>query len=271
MAKKKPQWEDDEPKADEAVAETIPVVDETIPATGPVAEPADDAKAEKLTEWNTPEALALYDAETQQRVTDQSHVVGEAESEYENKKLAASDAKKLLEAEEKRLRTLINERSARRGKAPEPTLFPEGAGGLFPEMSDCWPPANLWEEFPLERLTEFGLSESIIGKLAAGEMKKGKEGIGPVTTMGSMSRYTAPSASGWVRQLTDIKGIGDEAADKYRDAETKFWTAWNGGLGIKFAEERGLTKPEPVKDAADESEAAAGNDQPEPATADVAA
>ncbi len=202
------------------------------------------------TEWNTPDALAKYDFETQQRVTTQADEVGDAERDYESAKTAASDAKKELETMEKRLRLLIRERADRRGKKPvgeEPNLF-AGATG------EPMPADDHWRLFPIERLHDYGLPKTIIEKLATGEMKKGADGIGPITTMGAMSRYSEPSASGWTRQLTDLKGIGAEAAEKWRDASDKFWEAWKTGLADKFAEEQGLTRVEPAKEVATEPE-----------------
>ncbi len=220
---------------------------ETIPAESTPAEPAAETKPK--IDWASPEQLAIYDCETQMRVKMQADKVSATESQYEHYKACASEWKKDLEADEKALRTLIKDRSERRGKPPmyeQKDLFNEAA------PSNEWPPSNLWEKFPIERLIEFGLTQGDVDKFKAGECKKGIEGVGPIDTMGAMSRFTAPSDSGWTRKLTDIKGIGEATVDRYQEASDKFWEAWrNQGVAEAFAEEMGLKKPEPAAEAED--------------------
>ena len=218
--------------------------------------PADkSAKKAKVPDYKSPAALARYDFETQRMTREVVETVQEAENEYLSLKEQASDAKKTLEAKEIELLKLIEDRGENRGKPPKPNLFQKADNAATDKAmkdanaaaidGDAWPPEDLWQQFPLARMTEFGLTASDVEKLAAGTMKKGIEGIGPIDTMGAMSRYTKPSANGWARKLTDIQGVGQATLDRWSEAETKFWAAWKDGLGEKFATEQGLTKPEP--------------------------
>jgi hypothetical protein len=236
----------------------------TATKTKPKAKAKKPAKAE---DFKSPAALARYDFETQKLTRELSGGVREAENAWLTLKEKASDAKKTLEAKEIELRKLIDDRGEQRGKPPKPNLFQKhddaakdaamkAENAKLAESPDWWP-TDLWEKFPIERFTEYGLTRGDVDKIKDGTMKQG-EGIGPIETMGAMSNFTRPAANGWARKLTDLKGIGQATLDRYSEAETKFWAAWNGGLAEKFAIEQGLVKPEPAKEAADEP-------KPEPA------
>jgi hypothetical protein len=213
-------------------------------------------KAGKVPDYASPPALARYDFETQKLTREKVTQVKASESAYLSLKERASDAKKTLEADEIALRKLIDDRGEQRGKPPKPNLFRKAedaekdaamkAENTKAAESPNWWPADLWEKFPIARLVEFGVTKADAEKIEAGDMKKG-DGIGPIATMGAMSAFTRPAGNGWARKLTDLKGVGPATVDRYSEAETKFWAAWDGGLAEKFAIEQGLVKPEPAK------------------------
>ena len=115
---------------------------------------------------------------------------------------------------------------------------------LLAKIGDTEPatvPEDLWKAYPIDRWARFGLAPKDIEKMAAGEIKK-ETGRSPITTVGDLSNFTAPSASGWTRKLADIKGVGPGGADRISDAETRFWAWWNDGGQEEFARERGLIR-----------------------------
>jgi hypothetical protein len=100
-------------------------------------------------------------------------------------------------------------------------------------------PDDLWREHPISRWEKFGLKPKDVDSLAAGELKK-EDARFPIMTVGDLSRFSAPSGSGWTRKLTDIKGIGPGGAERIHNAETAFWAWWQAGGDATFAAERGL-------------------------------
>lgn len=69
---------------------------------------------------------------------------------------------------------------------------------------------------------------------------KREDGQHPIKTVGDLSKFSEPSASGWTRKLADLKGVGPGGADRIGEAETKFWKWWADGGATEFATERGL-------------------------------
>ena len=115
--------------------------------------------------------------------------------------------------------------------------------------------AELWREFPMTGMKEFGLTDGDVTKLAEGVVKRTGETF-PIRTFGDLNRFVTPNAAmpDFVRGYGDIKGIGQAGVDRISEAETKFWAAWNNGLKEQFAKERGLTgatnaEAEPVAEA----------------------
>lgn len=100
-------------------------------------------------------------------------------------------------------------------------------------------PDDLWRSYPIERWTRYGITAKDLEKLGAGEVKKTGERF-PIATVGDLSNFSKPSASGWVNGYADIKGIGSGGADRISDAEAQFWSAWANGLDVEYARERGL-------------------------------
>jgi hypothetical protein len=100
---------------------------------------------------------------------------------------------------------------------------------------------ELWRQFPIERWTRFGITAKDVEKLAAGEVKR-ETGRTPVNTVGDLSDFTKPSASGYSRGYADFKGLGKAGADRLSAAEELFWQWWRGGGEVEFAQERGLIR-----------------------------
>lgn len=221
------------------------------------------AKPKKAPDYTSPAALQRYDFETQKEATKLEKETGEAKSVWLVAKERASEAKTNYEADLEALRKYVRDRAERRGKAPKPNLFQEHneaakeaemradnaavASKAITTDPAVWPPEDLWKQFPIDRLTTFGLTAKDIEHIQAGEVKKGS-GIGPLLTMGSLSQFTAAiPGTTYTRGYIDLKGIGQAGVDRISNAETAFWTAWRNGVGAKFALEQGLVKPEPPK------------------------
>jgi hypothetical protein len=187
----------------------------------------------------SPAALAAYDAATAKLVADFEGLVSELEATWEEKHADASLAKKAFEAERDKMRSLIRARRDDRGRKPEPTLFDQPVGD--PAAPD--PLADLWQQYPLEfaRWEKFGLTEKDCEKLNSGETKN--HGTHPMMTMGDVTRFITPDPKNpaYARTLKDVKGFGDKGMERWTEAETKFWQAWNNGEKEKFAAEKGVT------------------------------
>jgi hypothetical protein len=90
---------------------------------------------------------------------------------------------------------------------------------------------QLWQMFPLARWAGLGATEGDVAKLADGRFKS--SGIArPIETVGDLAAFSQDG-----NQLTDLKGLGAEAADRLSEAETRFWKAWQDGLRDSFAAE----------------------------------
>lgn len=296
---------------------------------------ADRAKAADKPAVPTAEELAEYDRETIRLVIEQEQVCQDADAYHEDLKASASMAKKRAEAEADRLRALIRERRANRGKPPEPSLLdviprakwrglpladlrarlsPELSGKLalcgcrtigdLSEALGSFDPAagppfgldlgevftlksqidemisadaderagaegpavdpELWRQFPIERWTRFGIAAKDVEKLAAGEVKR-ETGRTPVVTVGDLSDFTKPTATGYSRGYADFKGLGRAGADRLSEAETRFWQYWSAGGEVEFAQERGLIRGDATSAgrASGAAPAAAGGAEPE--------
>lgn len=111
------------------------------------------------------------------------------------------------------------------------------------------PADELWRQFPVAGLTEFGLSESDVKKLHTCTVKRTGEAF-PIRTMGDLNRFVQPNPAmpEFTRGYQDVKGLGPAGVDRVSEAETKFWSAWNAGLKEKFAQEQGHGVQEPAAD-----------------------
>jgi hypothetical protein len=187
--------------------------------------------------------LDAYDRETARLVGEAEDELGELEATWEERHGEAAVAKKAFENHRDKLRSLIRERKANRGKRPEKTLFDRPAeddaatadapseGRLF-ELSQLYPlDFAHWEDL--------GLTAKDVEKLNEGVTKH--HGTIPLRTLGDVNRYTKPNANdGYERRLTDIKGFGPGAFERWEAANLKFWERWPNGLAVKFAAEIGF-------------------------------
>ena len=290
----------------------------------------------------SPEALALYDAETVRLITEQEQIVAEKLLHHKDLQKRAKDAKDIWEEETLALHAMIRSRAENRGRKPQATLFDalnhqaeaaieadgwralplssahltvaqiqaceaqeiETLGDLSEWLQDDgdrdmkdeleaaikrWEkqqqqaaqvveskalPATadaleeLWREFPLDRWTEFGLTDADVRKLAEGTVKRDNSTF-PLRTVGDLNRFTTPpdGLPTFNRGYGDIKGIGAAGVDRISEAETRFWAAWNAGLKERFAQERGLT----VEATSDGNATAAGPGSEVPGDGDAEA
>jgi hypothetical protein len=209
----------------------------------------------------TTEELVEYDQETWRLISDlEGDLVAAEESEAAAK---ASYTSKKHAAEELRieLRGLVRDRKASRGKPPEKNLFSEveknkAAAGAVPE--------DLWRQFPIDRLVQFGLEDGDVKKLQAGDVKGGS--AHPIATVGDLSDFITPDKNNpsFTRNLVDLKGVGAKAAERISDADVAFWKFWRDGGDVAFAREKGVLPAAEETTAEAPAEAA-----PEP-TAEVA-
>lgn len=243
--------------------------------------PTAKAKAAPVPDYATPEALRLYDFDTQKRATEFERQIATSKGQWDRAKALATEAKKTYEADVIELRTWIRERHEKRGKPPAAHLFKtaedkEKAGELKATDAKAgavaaatgWYPEDLWRAFPIKGLMKFGLTAADVEKIEAGEVKKGN-GIGPIRTMGDLSKFTEPIGA-YSRNYGDLKGIGNAGVERLHEAEAKFWTAWKNGLAETFAVEKGHKRPEPTDGnagAAGDGDQDSGGGDPKPGKA----
>jgi len=286
--------------AHEPVAEAAPVpAPEPQPALSPIKPTATHSK------WDSPEALAAYDAETVLLVNDKNSTVSELEAQWEELHGEASVAKKEFEKAAEELRVLIRDRQANRGKPRQLGLFDGvntseptqtanrvdagNATDVVTEAKPVDPRADLWMKYPItiERWKRFGLTAKDVEKLNSGETKN--HGTHPIVVLGDVSNFITPNPANpsYARTLKDVKGFGDAAYDRWCEAETQFWAWYGRGGDSEFAIEMGVTgetakgTPEPDRipsepDASSEPTPApepepAGQPEPDQADADGAA
>lgn len=195
----------------------------------------------------SPEALAEYDQETARLVAEAEAEVTELENVWEDKHGEAALAKKEFENHRDKMRSLIRERTANRGKRD---LFTGVKGGI-PVGETAAAPAveesqsnRLMLEYPLEfrRWERYGVTEKMIEIMNGGVTKE--HGTHPLFVYGDIARFCVTS-TGFERRLTDLKGFGPKLFDKWQEAEAKFWQDWPN-LVEQFAAEKGVSlDPEP--------------------------
>lgn len=206
--------------------------------TAPTTEPATETPPSELAA-NSPESLAIYDAETVLTVSAQAQAVARLDEIWQDAHAEAAIAKKEFEKGTTQLRNLIGEREYQRGKPKQPTLF-DGTT----VMTGSTPPdaaAELWTRYPITfaRWEQFGLTEKDVERLNSGETKS--HGTHPVVKFGDVMRFVSPDPANpaYARSLKDFKGLGDKGYDRWQDAETAFWKYWNAGGDAAFALETG--------------------------------
>lgn len=190
--------------------------------------------------------LADYDQATVELICDLQVKVDEQLADYEGKNTEAREAKKKHEASVEQLQELIRERRTNRGKPVQRTLFdliPATPPPVEGVQANATPDklADLWREYPMERMTRFGMTETDIQKLADGQRKGGFDPF-PLRTMGQMADYSANAhgTPGHENRIADFKGVGPGAGCRIEDAGVKFWAWWNAGGMQEYATERGL-------------------------------
>ena len=209
----------------------------------------------KPTAWDSPEALAAYDAETVRLVNEKNAEVAAYEAEWDDYHSQAALAKKQFENAGDELRALIRSRAEDRGKAPQKTLFDDvsdnvgsdsGVSAKSTQTTQTDARADLWQQYPItfDRWKRFGLTEKDVEKLNSGETKN--HGTHPIRVLGDVTRFITPDPSNpsYARTLKDFKGMGDAGYDRWCEAETQFWAWWQRGGDAEFAIEMGVTSNE---------------------------
>ncbi|WP_157369792.1 hypothetical protein [Zavarzinella formosa] len=203
--------------------------------------------------WREHSIIDHWHVETARVVSDMEEVVSEAESEYEEAKDAAKKAKENLEDKERELRQLIRWRRENFGKPQQGELFhakpadPHASEGLTDSPDTDLPPSEwkpattpktssdehglmpkepedeTWKKVPLSSLS---LKPGLLKKLES-PIHKDRGPISPITTLGELTAYQEKTQSGYVHLLTDIKGIGEKAADEISEAAMQFFAERN--------------------------------------------
>lgn len=75
---------------------------------------------------------------------------------------------------------------------------------------------NSWREVPLGDVLA-GLGPKVLASFHEANL----------VTMGDLSAYMEPSATGFAKKLTDLAGIGNAKAEKIEKALEDFWVRWN--------------------------------------------
>lgn len=153
--------------------------------------------------------------------------VEKARVKVEDAKTALKAAKGVLELEEKGLRGLLHDASTGQRRLP---------------LKDGEAPGTAHDGWRTYSVVDLGLGNLITSKLT-------DSGI---NTLGELSDFTAPNASGYCKRYTDITGIGEGGSEKITEAFDLFWSDHpefcQGG-----AEDAGETEDaEPVEDPAEE-------------------
>lgn len=105
-------------------------------AEPPRVPPVATAAAPLPDDPSAPEALALYDAETVRGINDRTHECDAAESEHEEAKKLAKEAKDAFDAANERLKKYARDREANRGKRV--TVQPDLPFGDGQTEADGW-------------------------------------------------------------------------------------------------------------------------------------
>ncbi len=244
------------------------------PTEPPAAEEPKKRKAKKdVPDHLKPESLAAYDHDTVKLVNEQDKEIDELHASYTASKEETKERKMAWEAKRDTLQRVIKERKANRGKPVQKTLLDHAAPvAEEPGPADTIAAApvqvpsaldELWREYPLARLTAYGMTEKDVEILASGE-RKGGLGTILVRTMGELANYSAGDG-GVPRHISDFKGLGASGATRIDAAIENFWGWWNGGGLAEFAAERGIPSAvDPNQPGAGSGTAGAGGEGNEP-------
>lgn len=167
----------------------------------------------------------------------------------------AADLKKRFEAARSEYEDAIDTRKKYRGQKPpgvqltfddvkpaaEPTASTPAAAGNAPG----WFPDDLWKKYPIARFVDLGLTQRDVEILHEGEIKDGGGKRNPIVHYGDVAAFTSPKGSGFSHKLTDLKGFGPQAYERFENAQSKFWAEWPGELSERFAKELGYFPDKP--------------------------
>lgn len=192
--------------------------------------------AEKPAEvrYDTPEALAAYDAATVAEGERLYQQVQDARAALSAAKERTKDLKQMYEAARIAHESHTPDRQKYRGqKPPSAHLADQFGSGAKNE---------LWRLFPIGRWTHYGALPGDIKKLAEGKIK-GTSKAHPIITVGDLHDFTQPWKSDPSRNYVyeDIVGLGDAGGERLREANKNFFAEWeNNGLKEDFAREMGV-------------------------------
>lgn len=229
------------PEVSEELPEEMPAHEVGGSAAKPEL-PADEplVRLDPANAYDSPEALAKWDAESCVLIAEAEEEVRQLESDWLQVHAEASSCKKQYEAAVESLRALIRTRQTQRGKPQQQTLFDNSDK---PQPVEHHPTDDAWKSVPLESLS---LPKGLLEKLKEADHKdRGR--LAPIATLGELAHYQEPEAgSGYCKRLTDLKGIGEGAAEKIAAACEQYWAE----QALKPQEE-----PEkPVPEATEENE-----------------
>lgn len=223
------------------------------------------AKPKAEPRYDTPEAMAKFDRETFEQLLARKQQLDADRNAYLTAKERAADLKKMYEAARIEYEDAIDERKKWRGQKPPGVQLTfadvkpepgEATGPAEPtiltpkDVTDApgWYPEDLWKKYPLTRFVELGLTQRDVEILHEGELKGGGGERHPLVHYGDIGVFTKAKGSGFAHKMTDIKGFGDAAFNRFEDAQNKFWAAWPGELGERFAKEMGYFPDKPLKE-----------------------
>jgi hypothetical protein len=241
------------------VCESLDKLGEGVPGYAPFASGRPIADEPVIVEAAKPEAAVaddlLFKAKSFDQVAELNREVRRLQADWERKHTTASIAKKEYEKESAKLSALIAERV---DELTAPSLFPVGgeADSGIPENRNEDRLAELQMKYPLtaDKWTKYGLTEKDVEKLAAGETRH--HGVHPLYTYGDVGRFVKDPQTGFERRLTDIKGLGEAAYNRWLDAELKFQQDWPT-IAAAFAAEIGFDLG--TQEPADASQPGAGS------------
>lgn len=212
-------------------------------------------------DYDSPEALAKYDAASHQLLTQARESVEAAQRDYLASKQTTADAKKTMEAAQIDFQKIQADRNRYRGKQPpakqltfddmpatNEEAIQRGKSGKSPAVLSAgnWFPDDLVFKYPIAQWVTYGLHAKDVEAMREGVAKAGRGQNMPITIYGDIALWMQPNkdAPEYTRNLSDIKGIGPEGATRINDAEERFLKAWkDGGLAELFAREKGYTPP----------------------------
>lgn len=144
--------------------------------------------------------------------------VGFAESNWEEAKAEATEARKVFDKRVEELRNLVRRSKNLHEETPLFNQRPTPQEAKSEEVKEAEVIDETWKQVKLaEALID--VPENVIEKLEQNEP--------PMRTMGELTAWL--NADQGRNRLTDIKGIGRAKEDQIEEALAAFWTRWQGG------------------------------------------